>query len=399
MVSTAPGRAMPIFAAVLATLMVGSVGAQEARSSVTTEVKGEFAAYTDTDSVSVVSPSTGVKLHDASSGWQASGSYLIDVVSAASVDIVSTASGRWNEVRHAASLQAGYKPYDLGGTVSGSVSREPDYLSLTGGGGVSWDFVRKTVMPSATYSFTHDIAGRAGTPFEVYSLELDRHSLGARLQLVINRESLLDVGVDAGFEVGHQEKPYRYVPLFAPDIVSAIGAGMPVDAVNAARLPGRTEERLPTTRQRYAFSARFAQRLADSTFLIDQRLYADSWGVKASTTNLRVVFDLSRRVNIWPELRFHAQSGASFWRLAYAGSLASDGTLTVPALRTGDRELSPLTSGSGGAGLHLNLGSAADPTELGFTLLAQSIATRYTDALFITQRFGFFSAVQAEAKF
>ena len=64
---------------------------------------------------------------------------------------------------------------------------------------------------------------------------------------MINRESLLDVGVDAGFEVGHQEKPYRYVPLFAPDIVSAIGAGMPVDAVNAARLPGRTEERLPTT--------------------------------------------------------------------------------------------------------------------------------------------------------
>lgn len=383
----------------LVALAARAASAEGTRSSVTTEVKSEVAVYTDSDSVSVFTPSVSGSARDVSSGWSGGGSYLVDIVSAASVDIVSTASGRWTEVRHAGALHAGYKPYDLGGTVSGSVSREPDYLSLTGGAQADWDLAKKTITPALAYSFTHDTAGRAGTPFSVYSLELDRHTLAAELALVLDRESIVNVDFDAIFEVGHQEKPYRYVPMFAADVAPSVPAGASVDVVNALRLPGRVAERLPTTRQRYALSTRLGQRLADSTLIVKERLYADSWGLKATTTDLRLVFDLSRRLFVWPEARIHFQSGVSFWRLAYVADASADGSVDVPALRTGDRELSPLSSASGGAGLHLNLGSAGDPSELGLTLLAQGTTTHFNDALFITQRFGIFSAIQGEARF
>ena len=59
--------------------------------------------------------------------------------------------------------------------------------------------------------------------------------------------------------------------------------------VNALRLPGRVAEHLPDTRNRFAVSGRIAQRLAGSTFILTERLYGDDWGLKASTTDLRLV--------------------------------------------------------------------------------------------------------------
>lgn len=368
-------------------------------TGLTTELKSEVAAYSDTDAVSVFTPSVGANVRDVGSGWSAGGNYLIDIVSAASVDIVSTASGRWTEVRHAGGLHAGYKPYELGASLSGSVSREPDYLSLTGGLRIDWDLAKKTLTPAFAYAFTHDTAGRSGTPFSVYSLELDRHTFGTDVAFILDRETALNIGADVILEVGHQEKPYRYVPLFAPDVLQSVGPGASVAAVNQLRLPARISERMPTTRQRYAASVRLAQRLADSTLVVKERLYTDSWGLKASTTDLRMVFDLSPRWELWPELRAHFQSGVSFWRLAYVGNQASDGSFGVPALRTGDRELSPLVAGTAGAGLEWKLGGASDPTAFAVTLLAHVMATRYSEALFVEQRIGGFTALQAEAKF
>lgn len=377
---------------------IGWAAGDPAAHGVTTELHGEVAGYTDSDSVTVFTPSVGVGLRDTGTGWSAGGSYLVDVVSAASVDIVSTATERWTEVRHAGALHAGYKPYELGATVSGSVSREPDYLSLTGGGRFDWDLAQKTVTPALGYAFTHDVAGRTGTPFSVYSLETDRHALNTDLALVLDRSTVLNLGTDLVFEVGNQEKPYRYVPLFAEDVAPRVKPGTSVEAVNLVRLPGRTAERLPTTRQRYAVSARLAQRHAHDTLVAKQRFYTDSWGLRATTSDLRWVFDLTRQLQLWPALRIHLQSGVSFWKLAYVGSVATDGTLGVPRYRTGDRELSPLGEGTLGGGVRLNLGSPSDPSAFGITFLADGMLTRYSNALFVKQRLGAFTAAQLELK-
>src|SRR6478752_6611925 len=72
----------------------------------TTVVKAstEVSAYQDSDHVGVLTPTIAGSVESPTGGWSAHGRYLVDAVSAASVDIVSTASRRWKEIRHAGTL-------------------------------------------------------------------------------------------------------------------------------------------------------------------------------------------------------------------------------------------------------------------------------------------------------
>ena len=135
----------------------------------------EFAAYNDSDHVTVFTPSIALGIENAS-GASLHATYLVDIVSAASVDIVSTASSRWKEVRHAGTVEAAYKPHDFGVAVGTSVSSEPDYLSYGAHATVTKDFDEKNWTLFFGYGFSHDVIGRCGdygtcTPFSVFSRE------------------------------------------------------------------------------------------------------------------------------------------------------------------------------------------------------------------------------------
>ena len=379
---------------------VEAAGESKSPGSKVITMKSEVSAYADTDAVSVFTPAVEGSIKDPISGWSATGSYLVDIVSAASVDIVSTASGHWTEVRQAGALSGTYKPGSVGMTGSGSISREPDYLSLSGGGALALELAQKTANPTLAYTYTSDTAGRAGTPFSVYSQPLVRHTLTGAVELILDPLTLISLSVDGIFESGDQSKPYRYVPLFRPSDVSSIPRGASVDFVNARRLPGRVNEHLPDTRNRFAMSGRVAQRLSGSTLVLSERVYADSWGLKASTTDLRFVADVSRRLFLWVHLRGHFQSGVSFWKRAYAASLNEQpGVYTVPALRTGDREEGPLSAATFGGGARWNIGPATRLTAWSLVPQVDMFTTLFNDALFIQTREGFLGVLQLEAEF
>src|SRR5687767_4872662 len=123
-------RMAAVFSQLLMTLCFGAAARAD---TLDLETKNELGVYVDTDAVSVITPALEASLKDALAGWSLGGSYLADIVSAASVDIVSTASPRWTEVRHAGSLSGAL---DIGHSttrVSAAASSEPDYLSLSGG--------------------------------------------------------------------------------------------------------------------------------------------------------------------------------------------------------------------------------------------------------------------------
>lgn len=377
-------------------VLLASAGAS-ADPSVRWETGGEVAGYYDSDHVWAVTPSVHARAHDPTEGWNASGSYLVDIVSAASVDIVSAASPRWNEVRHAGSLGAGYKPGAFGGALSLATSIEPDFVSFVGGATASWDVARKNALLSLGYSFEHDVAGRTGTPFSVYALRLDRHAVVARAELVLGPATLLTPALEVQLESGRQEKPYRWLPLFDRSVASSVPVGASVDLVNQLRLPGRVAERLPETRRRYALSLRLAHRFAHSTLTLWDRAYADDWGLVASSTDASWVFELSRRWSLWPHLRFHAQTGASFWRRAYVGSVGA-GQVVVPEFRSGDRELSPLWTATAGPGLRFDMGGA-DPRSLSATLEIEGAYTDFRDAVYIDHRWSGFAVAGFSARF
>jgi len=361
------------------------------------KVKSEVSADSDDDAGSCFTPAVEGSIESPTSGWTANGSYLVDVVSAASVDIVSTASTHWTEIRNAATVGGGYKPGNVGVNVSGAVSREPDYLSLSGGGTITFELADKTANPTLGYTYTHDIAGRKTTPFSVFSQPLARHTLTGSLELILDPLTLVSFSIDGIFEIGDQTKPYRLLPIFAPSVAPTLSRGASVDVVNELRLPGRVAEHTPLTRNRFAVSGRVAQRLAGSTLILSERVYADDWGLKASTTDLRFVIDASRRVFVWTHIRAHVQSGVTFWRRAYVG-YAPGAPLSLPTWRTGDREQSPLSATTFGAGARWNVGKATHPTEWSLVWQGDMLLTQYDDALFIQNRIGFLGVMQLEAE-
>jgi hypothetical protein len=361
----------------------------------------EFASYSDSDHITVVTPSIAIGIEN-SSGASLHATYLVDIVSAASVDIVSTASSRWKEVRHAGTVEAEYKPHDFGVSVGTSVSSEPDYLSYGAHAIVTKDFEEKNWSVFFGYGFSHDVIGRCGdygtcTPFSVFSRTLERGSFNGGLDFVIDRDSLASITGDVIIENGDQSKPYRYVAMFAPDVAATIPKGASIDLVNQERLEEKPLEQLPLSRRRLALTGRYARRLDTSTLRLEERVYDDSWGLVASSSDLRWIFDLGRRFAIWPHARFHVQNSVSFWQRAYVSGPAPGWNL--PEFRTGDRELGPLWTTEGGFGVKWYLGSSAQPEQWALQLTGDAMYTSFLDDLYLTHRTAVLGALGLEGQF
>ncbi|HEX3343593.1 MAG TPA: DUF3570 domain-containing protein [Polyangiaceae bacterium] len=386
-----PGLALCLGALAVALASPAAGSGPPRESPFTEQVAAEYGQYADTDHVFVETPSITGKVSDPTAGWSAGGHYLVDVVSAASVDIVSTASRAWHEVRQEGSVEAAYEPKSFGVQANAGVSDEPDYLSLSAGAAVTQDLDNKNVTWLLGYAFGHDVSGRAGTPFSVFSHVIERHALDGVVTVVLGPHSVGSLIGDAVFESGDSSKPYRYIPLFAPG--TSVPRGASVDLVNALRVSARPLEQLPLSRQRYGLTARAIHRFSHATLRLDERLYADSWGMMATTTDARYLVDVSPRVETGPHVRVHAQSSVEFWQRAYTFGPGFD----VPALRTGDRELGPLVNLTGGWTLRIGMGPAEDPTAwvLGFNVNATS--TEYLDDLYVTRRFSALGGLTLEA--
>ena len=366
-------------------------------SPIITKASTEISGYTDTDSVTVVSPSIAASVSDVLAGWSIGGHYLVDVVSAASVDIVSTASTKWVEVRNAGSAEGSLKVGDATFGASGVFSSEPDYTSLAGGGTLTVDLLDKNVTPFLGLSYGQDQVGRTGLPLAYWrKKEILSGQLG--VTFVVDRSTISSLQSEVIQETGYIAKPYRYVPLFAPAEASSIPAGASISQVNAARLNVRAAEEVPSARHRFAITSRLGRRFDAATLRLDERGYADSWGMFASTTDLRFIFEFGRRLTLWPHLRFHVQNQVVFWQRTYEAVPESNGALGIPAIRTGDRELGALYGATGGAGARFKL---VDDFERPWWLVLEADAsyTRYLDALYITDRRALFSTIAVETEF
>jgi hypothetical protein len=354
----------------------------------------EVAGYRDSDHVAVLTPSIAGSIENVTSGMSLGGRYLVDVVSAASADVVSTASRRWSEVRQAGSFAAEYKPKNYGVELAGSASSEPDYFSYGVAAQMTGDFDEKNTSVTAGYGFGHDTIGRSGTPFAVFSRQVTRGAFNGGLTQVINKTTIAALGLDLVLEKGDQSKPYRYIPMFSAAEAANVPKGASIDYVNAHRLFERPLEQLPLSRNRFAVSGRLAHHFDTSTLRATERVYTDSWGLNASTTDLRWIFDLGARFSVWPHARFHLQTPVSFWKRAYVSGPGP--AWDLPELRTGDRELGPLYTLTGGGGAKWYFGSAADPRAWAIGVDGDVMATSFLDDLYVTSRTGFLATMTLE---
>lgn len=346
----------------------------------------DVSGYLDNQAVEVISPGITIGAESATDGWGLQGSFLVDVVTAASPDIVATASPKWRETRYVPGASGHKKFSDVDVSLSGGASIEPDYLAISAGAGIAVDLRDKTIIPAFRYGFGYDIAGRFGTPFSVFSNKIHRHSLTAATTLVLDKETILVPTFDTVLEFGNTSKPYRYLPTFTAAQAGSVENGASIEEVNRTRTQVRLNEVVPDTRQRYAGSALFARRFSGFTLRVDERLYIDSWGVMATTTDSTLPIDLGDYVRIWPHVRFHAQKGADFWERAYVVTPTAAG-IEAPTLRAGDRELGPMLGMTGGGGARFG-----DDT-MGLTVQVDAFYTMFLDHLYASDRLAGFGGL------
>ncbi len=373
----------------LLVLGAGFVASSVRADELSLRMQSEVSGYKDTNAVAVATPGMAATVENVTGGWGFGGSFLVDVVSAASADIVATASPSWIDVRYVPGASAHFGVGEADVRVAGGASVESDYVAGTGSVGVSMDFADKTITPALSYSFGYDVAGRRGTPYEVYALSLQRHGLSTSTTFVVNKSTILVPTLSAVFEIGDQEKPYRYLPTFAAG--TEVDTSASTDDINRLRTSVRLAEEVPELRQRYAGSALLAHRFGSATLRLDERLYLDSWGLMATTTDFMLPIDVGEGLRIWPHARMHLQKGVSFWQAAYEVQITPQGVV-APQLRAGDRELGPMLAGTLGAGARVGVGN------FGFTAQVDAIYSRYLDHLFIQQNLAGFALVGVDVE-
>lgn len=356
----------------------------------------DMSAYADTLDVQVLSPALRASVASPTRGWNVGASYLVDVVTAASPDIVSTASRHFRDVRHDVALTGGYKPGNFGAQISGNYSTEYDYISRSIGITGLADLRDKSISPALGYSFTSNTIGRAGTDYDVFSHDFAVHDVSASSTFILSPLALLAVGAELQLEVGDQSKPYRYVPIFEPGVTVPVGASP--DEVNARRLPAKLLEQLPLDRQRLALTGRYVRRIGSSTLRIDERLYRDTWDITATTTDVRWLVDVGR-LRVGPNLHFHAQTPARFYRRIYPALLDADGFAQLPVFRTTDRELGPMFGLTGGATLRVRLTEEQRKIQLAVYGSGSALYNHYLDALYVTDRLAGYGTLGVEGDF
>ncbi len=335
--------------------------------------------YADSDRVLVVSPQAAVHGRLDRDGGEASARVVLDVISAASVDVVSHATPRFQESRTEVDLAVSKRFGPWLPSAHYRNSSEPDYSSNDFGAAIE-----RRLHPDATLSASYDLSldevGRSGTSLATWSRGLTTHTAEVSLTQVVGPRTLLRGVYTLTAQTGYQEKPYRYVPLFTPDVMASnTAAGVTLDLGNFDdyRQAERPPEEVPELRIRHAFGLRLLRYLGaiHGSLRADYRFYADSWSLLANSLESELAIPIGKTSRLSLRGRVHQQTGAFFWHRAYVTAPGD-----IPRWRTMDRDLSPYVTLSSGARYELGLG------DFGLYADLEGTYTRYLDYMFLDSR-------------
>jgi hypothetical protein len=217
-----------------------------------------------------------------------SGSYYVDMVSNASIDVVTNASP-YRETRHQIDLSADWLVRDALVSLATSQSREPDYHASN----VSVDVAQEVYgnMTTVSLGFTRgsDDVGRSDTGF-FDRVRTWQYRLG--VTQVLSPTWLASVNLEAVSNEGYLANPYRTARVF--------GAAVP--------------ERVPRTRSSRAIKLRAIGDLGSRNSVRGEyRLFWDNWDIRAHTAEV----GYSRHVGTqWLAdglLRYYTQGRALFY--------------------------------------------------------------------------------------
>lgn len=338
----------------------------------------DSSVYTDTDNVLIVTSQVGASRALDDAGGKASATALVDVVSAASVDVVAQASKRFDEIRGEANLAVSKAFGETIPSLDYRISNEADYLSNGFGGGLVLRLGTPDTVLSTDYHLALDTIGRSGTPFSTFSRSLTTHSADLGLTQTLSPRALLRFVYTLTVQRGYMEKVYRFVPLFDATGLGrarADGVDLTLESFDDYRLATRPPEEVPDTRVRQALALRGLYYLEgiDGSARADYRFYLDDWGMTAHTLELSLYFPIGGPFMLDVLTRGYLQSAADFYERAYVVQTVGE----IPRYRTVDRKLSPYYAATLGSRVELEL----DPFRVYFEV--SCAYTRFTDFFYL----------------
>jgi hypothetical protein len=243
-----------------------------------------------------------------------SGSYYVDAVSNASIDVVTTASP-YRERRTEYNLGADYVYRDSKLTLSTSASREPDYTARSIGLDVAQEVFGGMTTVSLGFTRGADHVGKHNAPEFSDSARHWQYRVG--LTQILTPRWIMSVNAEALADDGFLGSPYRVARVF--------GAAVP--------------ERDPRTRSARAVKWRVIGDLGSRDALhADYRYFWDSWAIKAHTAELGYSRYLGESWLADGFLRFYSQRHALFYsdnattETTYVSRNRQLGTYTTTAL-------------------------------------------------------------------
>ncbi len=246
------------------------------------------------------------------------GNYYVDMVSSASIDVITTASP-YTEERTQWSLGMDYLHGNTTMRVNYTSSVESDFDGETVSFSVSQDMFGDLTTLTLSYALGDDLVRMSTDP--TFEEPLDRQIYGIGITQILTKNLISSLNIETVTEEGYLNNPYRSVRYF-----DAGTGGYDFE-----------RELYPNTRTSNAVGLRMRYFLPYRAAIEGEyRFFTDTWDIEGHTVSLSYIHPW-KDFTFTGKLRYHDQTGAHFYRDLFPGPQATN-------FRGRDKELSPLTS-------------------------------------------------------
>ncbi len=247
------------------------------------------------------------------------GNYYVDMVTSASIDVVTTASP-YTEERTQWSLGADYLRGNTTMRINYVSSEESDYDAETFSFSVSQDMFGDLTTLTLGYALGDDLVRRSDDP--TFERKLDKQMYSVGITQILTKNLITTLNVETITDEGFLNNPYRSVRY--ADSGSALGYSFEPELY-----PNTKTSNAVGLRARYYLPYRAA-------IEGEYRFYVDTWGIEGNTGSLTYIHPWGD-FTFTGKFRYHTQTGADFYSDLFSRSEATN-------FRARDKELSDLTS-------------------------------------------------------
>jgi len=287
------------------------------------DVSATFFTRTDSDGTRVISPGAEVRVDFGNGETQLEAGYSMDIWTSASIDVRTAATRPVTEQRD--ELRGALRHEADNTTILGAYrySTETDYISHGGSITVLQSLANGSADVGGSIFAAADEVGRSGD--NAFSRDLATLGVSMTYNQILDRRTLMQMTYEFARREGYQASPYRFVAIGGDGLCSG-------DAITCV------PESHPDVRLRHATVLRLRRAMGDDHSLgASFRFYIDNWGILSTTASTQWAWVVGRDSTLRTKYRYYRQQGADFYRSSYEASSAG-----LPALRSRDRELSPM---------------------------------------------------------